>query len=395
MTALRRLAPLLLFVAACAAAEEERDDAAERARAESGPELSATTLALHEVAFLYPLPAKDDAGLIAASRDLGDGRALLPLVVTKRLGSIVAGEPNELTHASLRVVGVRLEPCFRAARDAACTRQIRFVLQPVSVDPSGVLPTTTLDAAVHVIYDLPREAFAELVKAIVAARPADVASAPLDVHPVLAKEGLAGPYARAIEDAFVGAAKRGDLSRVTFLGLRGRGNEWQLGGVDVARDGSTKPLTIPASDARIQSFVLQRGTESFSKSVVPAVDADLALLFDSGKATAASRDDVARALHVANQIENPTLRSSEDTGCAACHTVASSRLWAESTLGVRDDRDRFVSSSFDLTARSRPLGDPSALRALGYFGSDPVVSPRAIHDTALAARWIAGDRNTP
>jgi hypothetical protein len=273
------------------------------------------------------------------------------------------------------------------------------VLQPVTIDPSGSLPTTTLDSAVHVIYRAPRDAFADLVRAIVAARPpsgeaARVPPGPLDVHPVLVAQGLGGTYARAVEDAFVKTATKSTLARVTFLGLRGRGNEWQLGGVDVDADGTTKPLTIATSDARVQSFVLQRGTESFSKSIVPRVDDDLALLLDSSAATAASREDVARALEAANRIENPTLRSSEDTGCASCHTVTSSRLWAESQLGVRSDRDRFVDANFDLTARSRPLGDPGALRALGYFGTDPVVSPRAIHDTAIAARWIAATDRT-
>jgi hypothetical protein len=278
------------------------------------------------------------------------------------------------------------------------------VLQPISVDPSGRFPTTTLDAAVHVIYALPRDAFADLVRGIVAARPSPSPSplsspTPLGVHPVLASEGLAGPYARAIEGHAIAAAGKGHLTRVTFLGSRGRGNEWQLGGVSVAEDGTTSPLGIPSSQslvlARIQSIVLQQsGAASFAKSISPktAGDDDISILLDSSVASAASRDDVAQALRAANRIENPNIRTSENTDCATCHTVASSRIWADQKLSLRDDRDRFLAPGFDLSApatTTSTLGDLGALRALGYFGAQPVVSPRAIHDTAKAAQWIA------
>jgi hypothetical protein len=390
-----------LLVAACSAARGEPTDASESADLAEVP-----AVALHDVAVLFPLPAPGDAsGLWPASRDLGDGRALLPEPVVAALGSIVAGEPNRSTYASLRVVSLRLEPCFVASATAgasagACERQIRFVLQPVSVDPESVRPTTTLDAAVHVVYTLPTSAFAELVGGIVALRAgsAPQPAAPLGVHPVLATEGLAGPFARGLLPLVLASTAKGHLTRVTFMGLRGRGNEWQLGGVRVAEDGTVTPLPIPASGAVLQSIVLQRGAQTFVKSVSPqtAGPDDVSILFDSLSASLAAPADIGAALRAANRLENPDLRSSEDTDCATCHTVASSRLWGEKTFAIREDADRYTAPGFDLAATSVPNADLGVLRALGYFGSDVAISPRAIHDTAKAAQLLrAGSKARP
>ena len=400
---MRRLSGILLLVAACAARDAESTDAATSAYLAEVP-----AVALHDVAVLFPLPAPGDtSGLWPAERDLGDGRALLPESVVDQLGSIVAGEPNRTTYASLRVVSLRLEPCFVPAAQTApapatpaCERQIRFVLQPLSVDPAGERPSTTLDAAVHVVYALPTTAFAELVSGVVALRTAAAPqpNAPLGIHPVLAAEGLAGPFARGLLPLVLGSTAKGHLARVTFMGVRGRGNEWQLGGVSVAEDGTVTPLPIPSSGAPLQSIVLQRGAQTFVKSISPqtAGTDDVSLLFDALGASIAAAPEISAALRAANRIENPDLRSSEDTDCATCHTVASSRLWGEKTFAIHEDADRYAAPGFDLSATSTQTADLGVLRALGYFGSDAAISPRAIHDTAKAAQTIrAGSRGRP
>jgi hypothetical protein len=351
---------------------------------------------VHDVAVLFPLPAHGaSAGLWPASHDLGDGRALLPPTIVDQLGEIVAGDANARTYTSLRVVSLRLEPCFVAAgapngTNGSCQRQIRFVLQPVAVDPHAMLPTSTLDAAVHVLYTLPETAFAGLVRGIVALRPHPTSAARLGVHPTLAAEGLDGPFAHALEQVVMAATAKGRLFRVTFMGVRGRGNEWQLGGLNVGDDGAVTPLPIPSSGAKIQSIVLQRGTQTFLKSISPATAGsdDVSLLFDSLSASYASPQDIASALHAANRVENPNIRTSEDTDCATCHTIASSRLWAESTFHQHESADLFTAPGFDLASKSTPTSDLGVLRALGYFGADPVISPRAANDTAKAAQTI-------
>jgi hypothetical protein len=384
---------VLLAVAACSAPSADSRASADLAAVEEG-----VAVDLHDVAVLFPLPASGNDGLWPASRDLGDGRALVPSDVVDRLGDIVEGDSNATTYASLRVVSLRLEPCFVAAGASsdACERQLRFVLQPVIVDPSGALPTTTLDAAVHVIYALPAPAFSELVRGIVAARLAQPsparapAPAPLGVHPVLAAEGFAGPFAHALEQRVLSATAKGRLVRVTFMGVRGRGNEWQLGGVQIGGEGAIAALPIPASGARLQSIVLQRGAQTFVKSVSPqtAGTDDVSLLFDSLSASAASHDDIAAALHAANRIENPDVRTSEDTDSAPAHTIASSRLWAEKTFAQHEETDRYAAAGFALGAPSALNADLGVLRAFGYFGSEAVVSPRAANDTARAAQRI-------
>ena len=383
---------VLLAVSACSAGGAASSTSSDLTAVDEG-----IPVELHDVAVLFPLPAPGAAnGLWPASHDLGDGRVLLPANVVDRLGEIVEGDASATTYASLRVVSFRLEPCFvaAAASPGACERQIRFVLQPVYQDPHAMLPTSTLDAAVHVLYALPDSVFMELVRAIVALRapaaPSASAAAPLGVHPVLAAEGLAGPFARALEARVMAGTARGHLVRATSMGVRGRGNEWQLGGVRIGDDGAVTPLPIPDSGARLQSIVLQRGAQTFLKSISPqtAGTDDVSLLFDSLSAESASPADISGALHAANRIENPNVRTSEDTDCATCHAIASSRLWAEKRFGHSEPADRFVAPGFDLRAVSPQTSDLGVLRALGYFGSEAVISPRAVNDTAKAAQTI-------
>ena len=388
--AVRRLWTLLLLTAAaCSTQIPVSTDVALSAELAEVP-----AVALHDVAILFPLPAPGDAnGLWPATQDLGGARALLPAAVVDALGSMVAGEPNRDIYALLRVVSLRLEPCFVAdAAAPTCERQIRFVLQPVAADRAGVARTTTLDAAVHVIYELPTSAFAALARGIVALRTASAPqlAAPLGVHPVLATEGLAGPFARGLLPLVVESTGKGRLTRITFMGVRGRGNEWQFGGVRVAADGTLAPLPIPSSGLALQSIVLQRGGQSFVKSVSPqtAGTDDVSLLFDSISASVATRTEISAALRAANRIENPVLRSSEDTDCATCHAVASSRFWAEKTFAMSESASRFAAKGFDLAATGAPTTDLGVLRALGYFGSDAAISPRAIHEAAQAAQTI-------
>ena len=341
---------------------------------------------LADVSVLFPLPRSGESDqLLRASLDLGAGRVLLPAAVARRL-SLLQEDPAT-TYDSLRVVSLRLEPCFReaGARASDCKQQVRFVLQPVATSTAGEM--SALDAAAHVFYELRTETYVALARALLDGRPRS-ARAPLGVHPLLAKEGLAGPFARTLETRIVAAAADGELVRATFMTVRGRGNEWQFGGFRVSDGGAVvEPLTIASSTASLQSLVLQTTQSTFLKSIAPpAADAAVAPLLDALTTLAASPEQLQAGLGAANRIENPDLRSSEDTDCASCHTAASSRRWAERTLKVRSELDRFASPTFDLSVTSPAVDDVAVLRAFGYVGTAPVVSPRTIHDTANAAR---------
>lgn len=343
-------------------------------------------LDLDDVSILYPLPkspASDE--LLRASLDLG-GQTLLSRSLAARLPLLQ--EDTAITYDTLRVVSVRLEPCFReaGARQDACKRQVRFVLQPLAVSEKSEV--ITLDAAAHVFYEVGTETFVSLVRALENARPR-TPKAPLGVHRTLAQEGLAGPFARLLRTQLTTAIAKGELVRVTFMTVRGRGNEWQFGGYRVSQNGSVvEPLGVAPSQARIQSLVLQTTENTFVKSIAPQIAVqELSPLLDALAMRAASPEARESALRAANRIENPDLRSSEDTDCASCHTTASSTRWAETNLRARSDADRFASPSFDLSVLGeKTASDPATLRAFGYIGGAPYASPRTIHDSAKAAR---------
>jgi len=149
-----RCAVVLACVAACTTARHREPPAAGDGPIEIEPD---------DVAILMPLVG--DSGYLTASSE-GRGGALLPRDVYERAfgtGLQLGGTPAAPARDRLRVVAIRLDPCFAALGpidDAHCTNQIRLVFQ--TLDFSG--PRTVADdTAVHVFYAIDR---ADLVDAV-------------------------------------------------------------------------------------------------------------------------------------------------------------------------------------------------------------------------------------
>ena len=374
---------LVALLGGCSSAEASEEGPDAPPASVDGP------LDLDDVSILFPLPKSlSNDGLLAASASVGANRELLPRSLATRLPLLQ--EDPRATYDSLHVVSVRLDPCFReaGARQDACKRQVRFVLQPLALSEKGEV--STIDAAAHVFYELPNEPFVALLRGLLEARPRP-ARGPLGVHRTLAQQGLEGPFARILKDRLTVAAASASLVRVTFMSLRGRGNEWQFGGFRVTADGTVSPLGVVPSRANVQSLVLQTTDSAFVKSIAPAIaDSALAPLLDTTTLRAATPEAREEALRAANRIENPAFRSSEDTDCASCHTTSSSKHWAERVLSVRSSVDQFESPTFDLSVSETPASDLAVLRAFGYVGGAPFASPRTIHESAAAARISNG-----
>ena len=102
------------------------------------------------------------------------------------------------------------------------------------------------DAAIHTLYTLTPTMFETLLTdyaALVKATNTDLSEEPLQIHPVLLKQGLRGPFAtrlRALLAKYVGPAT---LWRATAMqGLPGD-DEWSFTGFNV-RDGVAHDLAI-------------------------------------------------------------------------------------------------------------------------------------------------------
>lgn len=409
---------LLLFAVACGASETssatETPAAPDPGKpAETTPVVEPThgptgPFTLSDVSVLFPLPPSGRDTLLKATTE-GDHGALIPLALFSEMPALVPGSvgpgggPATGTqkleeHARLRAVAMRVDPCFPSLSLPAdqCRRQVRLVFQMMHDIGER---WSAVDVGVHAFYDLPAADFDRLARRLDALKKTIAAprgTAPLDVHPTLAKEGLEGTYAKglfAIVLKEIGAAR---LVRLTMMALPQDQAEWSFQGFDV-KGGKLLPIGIAGTKTTEQAFhVLGYRDPVDPKNVVlggmpmPAIGDDLALdalLGPHGdNAPPPSEDALAKAAAAAVRIENPTKHHAEDTSCVACHTAgpARERYETKAKRSLATHPEAFT-SAFDLTSTTTLKGDLKSLRAFGYRGSVPVLSQRVIHESAAVA----------
>src|SRR5687767_9377802 len=94
---------------------------------------ASAAVTLQDVALLLPLPTSlaegDSQGIRPTDR--AGTRELLPAADFARVPTLLLGMSAEAVHASLRAVGVRLDPCFTSRIGDPCRPQIRVVWQPM------------------------------------------------------------------------------------------------------------------------------------------------------------------------------------------------------------------------------------------------------------------------
>jgi hypothetical protein len=160
----------------------------------SGGGTASSGYELNDVSFLYPLPqfpARD--GLLAMTSS-GDQGSLLPSMLFAQLPTLFEGVDNPTLYNALRVVSLRVDPCFPGSTPPAppvCRKQIRMVAQPLVQEGADggafSLASDTEDATVHLFYDLSDAQFDRVLEGIKdLKRQAGAASrGPLNVHPVM------------------------------------------------------------------------------------------------------------------------------------------------------------------------------------------------------------------
>ncbi|HYP69131.1 MAG TPA: hypothetical protein VEP67_12890 [Thiobacillaceae bacterium] len=205
---------------------------------------------MNDVTIIYPLPDHPAAAsALIGPQEPGLGGPWLPQKLYARLPEINQGEGKNTTYRNLRVVAIRLDPCFR--NEGACLPQVRLVWQPIntanygSSTPVGQLEAK--DASVHSFYTLESAAFQALMsdyERLKKLSGRDLSAEPLRVHPVIAEQGLAGPFAqglRSLLGKYVGAKA---LWRITAMKTFVGGDQWAFLGFNVS-DGTTQDVLIP------------------------------------------------------------------------------------------------------------------------------------------------------
>lgn len=368
---------------------------------DAGPSRADGGLDLNDVSFLFPLPAAGEEDLLLRLDESHARGALLPKRLYASLPVLVEGLSRDALYGQLRVVSVRVDPCFPSAAPSVsrCLKQVRLVAQPLDSDTSdGGVGASTRDAAVHLFFALSDADFAALADglwALKALAHGATDGQPLDVHPVMRAEGLAGPYAVALRELVSRLCGETNLTRVAFMSVASFGTAWRFGAFDVGAGGSMAAASIPRLDGQTAQQVQEFGTTEFRNgSLLPSAPNDELdqLLSESAMRLLDSRT-LDKALDSALFVENPHSNSPQTVDCASCHVASRARHHAEAFHGLDTSMrpEAFVPPArFDVRRMDGAGDDPHALRSFGYFGRLSALSQRTINESAAIAEALSG-----
>lgn len=355
---------------------------------DGGPRLD-----LNDVSFLLPLPSTGrEASLLGLAADGAKG-PLLPRRLYDGLPLLVEGQDAGVLYEQLRVVSVRVDPCFPGTappEPPRCVKQVRLVAQPLHVKDGLV---TTHDATVHLFYSLDDATFAAAVKTLFELDGASggLTDGPLDVHPVVRRQGLDGPYHGKLKAMVLEACGLATLSRVAFMSVDEQSSAWQFGAFNVVGGALVDDLIPRLPMLKVQAFQ-ELGTASFRNgALVPAAPNDpLDTLLSERAMRLADRRTLEKALTSALRIEHPERSSPKTVDCASCHVASRARRNAETfhQLDSTGHADLYAAPGFDLARRDAVNDEPRALRAFGYFGRDSAFSQRTINESAAVAQAL-------
>jgi hypothetical protein len=367
-----------------------------------------SNLDLNDVSVLLPLPDLQHwdqlpSGLTAAQ--FGD---LLPLSYFSQVPQILAMVSNKDIYPALKVIGVRIDPCFHeGVGPTLCQSQIRLVWQPLA-KTSDV--TSTFDASLHSFYSLSKDEFKELAGSLIKLKLERTNSneiLPLGVNPFIEKEGLQGDYAQKffkIIYKYIGEEK---LNRITFMKLFMNGNIWEFGGFDITHSNSQtfemKPLQIPNINSTSQLFTNKATPKPFwfkgGIDPAPQTEDNLNFLVTDSRLISPQQNetDIKNAVRSAYKFENPALHNPGTADCVSCHIAQAAKNWSLNqypwfNLSVLNS-DVIYDSEKDLSNFSPMQGQTNILRAFGYFMNAPITSQRVINESSEVVKAIHASFN--
>lgn len=360
--------------------------------------VGAPTLAawdLNDVSYLMPLPKKIGADSLLSLKSAARGGPLLNEAIVQRLPVLSPQLTREQVATSLRVMAVRIDPCFPLPTPQSCQRQIRLVWQPLDLDRRNQV--TTIDAAVHSFYVLTDTEFTTLLRDLAEWKNAYAIKTnfmPLQIHPVWAAQGDSSPALADFQKIITKLAGLENLSRVTVMVLRGAGDMWAFAGFEV-KNGKMELIQIPRIDRMSQAFInLAVPSDHFTGGgILPqptGVDTFSTITNESEHLDANSEDTIRKEIKAAFRIENPKNHNPENMDCVSCHVAQPAIHWAlnkKSHLKLDNlwSNEIYKNPKYDLTNVSSDLLNTQVIRGFGYFGRNMAISQRVINESAEVA----------
>lgn len=366
---------------------------------------AATQWGMNDATLIFPLPNHlREAGQLISPLLSGAGGVLLPEKHFLRLPAINQGEAKHITYQNLRVVAIRIDPCFSFKGE--CLHQVRLVWQPLGKSTYGSSTRYGLleakDAAVHSLYTLDAAAFNALLEDYSTLRDSedvDLLDEPLQIHPVLSAQGLGGRFAQGLRGLLAKHIGERNLWRITAMSTFVGGDQWAFQGFNIHDDG-THDIVIPRTQgARQQRFftssLTQMDFNNGQLSPIPLGNDNLRALLENSRFLPSQSSPLLKELAASvARIENPNIHTPETMDCVSCHaaqtagTVLFSRV--PSLKGDPGHAKATFSSIYPLLNVSLLPGNTHILRALGYFERHLILSRRVINETAHVVEQMNG-----
>lgn len=289
-------------------------------------------------------------------------------------------EPDALYDA-LKVVAVRLDPCFVEARQAKdCPSQVRLVLQPTfptgPAAPAGTTSSTltTRDAALHAFYAVPRKELRALAQDLRALR-GEAAGDAVSVH----------PSPDRVADLVLDHLGQDRLTRITHMSVHASNEAWVFAGFDIDPETGRRTdllvpggIETPAHDFRFEQHLTNTGTDGeLAASLIPepVIEPDIAGFLDARRRDSLSAESRAAALAAFDRLLDPAQHDPGTADCASCHIASAATHFAARTAQTP----------------ASPYDDTKNQRMLGYYFDAPTVSPRVLAETDLVVDALNTD----
>lgn len=331
---------------------------------------------LADVAVLLPLAnTAERIELHLKPSDQGRQGELLPQHLGENLLDLIPEASNAAAWSSLRVLAVRVDPCFvEGSGPWRCQAQVRLVWQPIL--KRGVRLIEARDAAVHSFYNLSKRQFEAFLRqwSEVSAEGQELV---LGIHPLIAAEGLEGETWNRMKEVLLNFIGEERLVRVTQMNVLAGEQIWTFAGFDY-NQGQVTPIVIPLVGEKTQGVIQGSSTQVFSGRMVPEMPSPLGRFIENSRVLESYTDEQVRSLiqEVAD-LENPRLHNSGTVDCASCHMAHSVHQWLSGNV----DLFRYQVEWGEVPRVVPGPVRTNQLRAMGYFSRWPVISTRTLTES--------------
>ena len=370
---------------------------------------------LNDVSILFPLPTEAELSTaLLPANARGTLGELLPAAVYTTVGPIEGstfdgvpspGSVGVARYEDLRVVAVRLDPCFGALQPdphgAGCHNQLRLIFQEVT----GSQGTThAADSGLHVFYRLTRDELLDIVSSVGALRAASRGAerlGGLQPHPIIAAQGPGGAMATGLRQLILLHAGQQNLTRITVLSATQPGFGWSFKGFDFDASLHAAPMQIPTlagaatSQILFSGFSSQQPTGGFNPQTTSADD--FSGLADTRRAVDLTAQQRSTAYDALLRVQNPSKHSPDTIDCGQCHFATPTELLVARpiySMSAAGNPNAFVADSRFVRGNELAptfVTGPQAVfnvHAFSYFGQAAGINQRTVNESAAVVAYL-------